>query len=195
MHSLAYLASHPVYALRRLAYRAYELTHRGEPWLAQGAIKFCDRRLDRRMVAVETGSGRSSAWFAKRVGRLTSVEHDAGWYERVGVALRQLPNVDYRLIALDHPAEEPTRPVYDRVPRYVAVFDEFADGGLDFVIVDGHYRQACVRAAVPKLKVGGLLLIDNSNWLSDAEWGVPPSWRLVHRSSNVMTTTSLWEKT
>ena len=48
--------------------------------------------------------------------------------------------------------------------------------------------------AIPKLKVGGLLLLDNSNWLSDGEWGIPASWRLLHRSSNVMTVTSIWEK-
>jgi hypothetical protein len=80
------------------------------------------------------------------------------------------------------------------LPRYVVVFEELQDGSLDFVVVDGHYRQACIRAAIPKLKMGGLLLLDNSNWLSDAEWGIPAPWSLVHRSSNVMTVTSIWQK-
>ena len=79
---------------------------------------------------------------------------------------------------LDHPPAEPTRPVYEPLPRYVAVFNEFEDGSLDFVVVDGHYRQACILAALPKLKVGGLLMLDNSNWLSDREWGIPVSWPL-----------------
>ncbi len=146
------------------------------------------------MRAVETGSGRSTAWFAKRVGHLLSVEQDAAWYAIVQARLRGLTNVDYRLVPLDHPADEGTRPVYEPLPRYVAVFNEFDDASLDFVVVDGHYRQACIRAAIPKLKIGGLLLLDNSNWLSDGEWGIPASWRLLHRSSNVMTVTSIWEK-
>jgi hypothetical protein len=194
MHRLAYLATHPVYALRRIAYKVYEARHPDEPWISQGAIRFCERKLRRGMEAVETGSGRSTGWFGRRVGHLLSVEHSEEWYEKVKPALVDVPNVDYRLVPLDHPPEEPTRPVYDPLPRYVAVFNELDDGSIDLVIIDGHYRQACILAAIPKLKVGGLLLLDNSNRLSDTEWGIPASWPLVHRSANVMTVTSIWQK-
>ena len=51
-HRLAYLAAHPIYTLRRIAYRAYEALHPNEPWIAQGAVRFCDRRLNREMRAV-----------------------------------------------------------------------------------------------------------------------------------------------
>ena len=74
------------------------------------------------------------------------------------------------------------------------MFSELADASVDFVVIDGHYRQACVLAALPKIKPGGRLLIDNSNWLSTLDWGVPSSWPLVHRSSNVMAETSIWER-
>lgn len=192
--SLARVAARPVYLLRRVAYRLYEWRHPDEPWISQRAVEFCDRALRPTMRGVETGSGRSSAWFAARLGHLTSVEHDEAWYQKVRERLQTFSNVDYRFVPLDHPSEAPTRPVYDPVPRYVAVISEFDDESLDLVIVDGHYRQACVRAAIPKLKAGGWLLVDNTNWIPEAEWGVPPSWRLVHRSTNVMTETSIWQK-
>jgi hypothetical protein len=97
-------------------------------------------------------------------------------------------------VLLDHPREEPTRPHYEQVPRYVSVIDEFPDESLDFVLVDGHYRQACVLAALSKLRPGGLLAVDNTDWLPDDLWGVPAAWPLVHRSANVVTVTTVWRK-
>jgi hypothetical protein len=191
---LAYLFSHPRYTARRVAYKLYEWRHPDEPWIAQGAVRFCEHNLDRSMSAIEMGSGRSTAWFAARVGQLTSIEHDARWYETVRARIAHLPNVNYRQIPLDHPAEEGTRPHYDPLPRYVRVFSEFPDGALDLVVIDGHYRQACVLAALPKLRSGGLLLVDNTDRLPLPEWGVPSAWRVAHQSENVMGQTTIWRK-
>ena len=64
----------------------------------------------------------------------------------------------------------------------------------DFVIIDGAYRMACVVAAMPKIKSGGYLLIDNSNWMELDRWGVPPNWKMVHSSVGFEGTTTLWQK-
>lgn len=181
----------PVYIGRRLAYKAYERRHPDEPWLAQGAVRFLDRELPREGSGFEWGSGRSTAWFAARLAQLTSIEMDAEWY---GIVRQRVDgNVDLRHVAIEHDRDQPAPDFPEPTPRYVAAIDDCADAGLDFVLVDGHYRLACVRAALPKLKPGGLLAIDNTNWLDDlGEWGVPESWRLVHQSENVMTETSVW---
>jgi len=133
---------------------------------------------------------------ARRLGRLVTVEHDPGWFAGVSRQLEQsaLRHVDYRLIALEHPIDEPTRPVYDPVPRYVSFVDEFPDDHFDFIEVDGHYRQACVAQGRQKLKPGGLLLVDDTNWLPIEAWGVPPAWHLVHQSVKINTTTSIWRR-
>jgi predicted O-methyltransferase YrrM len=148
------------------------------------------------MQGLEWGSGRSTIWFAGRLGRLTSVEHSGEWHRFVNSQLRErgIRNVDYRRIELDHPVDMPTTPRYDVVPKYVAIADEFADGSLDFVLIDGHYRQACVPAAMKKLKPGGFLTIDNSNWMPQSEWGVPTSWPLIHKSTGFDSETSIWQK-
>lgn len=49
-------------------------------------------------------------------------------------------------------------------------------------------------AALPKLKPGGLLLIDNTDWKDPPHVHVPKDWPLVHQSCNVMTETSIWRK-
>lgn len=180
----------PVYVARRVGYKLYERRHPDEPWLAQGAVHFLDRELPREGGGLEWGSGRSTAWFSQRLAHLTSIEMDAGWYATVKAQVNG--NVDLRHVPIEHGLDD-TPDFPEPTPRYVAVIDAWEDASLDFVLVDGHYRLACVRAALPKLKPGGLLAIDNTNWLDDlARWGVPPSWPLVHQSENVMTQTSVW---
>ena len=45
-----------------------------------------------------------------------------------------------------------------------------------------------------KLKPGGLLLIDNTDWQHPPHVHVPTDWPLVHPSRNVLTRTSIWQK-
>jgi SAM-dependent methyltransferase len=194
--NVRYWARHPLRFLRRVWYFFYERAHPTEPFVAPGAIRFLDGALPRQGIGLEWGSGRSTQWFARRLGRLVVVEHDGVWYEQVRRQLQEagIGNVDYRLIPLDHPPQEPTRPIYDPVPRYVALAEEFPDACFDFVEVDGHYRQACARAALAKIKPGGLLLVDDTNWLPLAEWGVPTTWKIVHQSVKINTVTSVWQR-
>jgi hypothetical protein len=183
----------PIHTIRLLAYRVYELRHPDEPWISQGAVKFCDRNLSRADTGLEWGSGRSTRWFALRLGRLVSVEYDPDWHRKVVETLRDIGNAYCQLIPLDHPPEQPVI-VGDCIPAYVAIADEFPADSLGLVIVDGHYRQACVKRVLAKIKPGGLLLIDNTDRMPLAEWGVPASWPVVHRSRNVRTETTIWRK-
>lgn len=164
--------------------------------MSRGAIQFCERELHAGMQGLEWGSGRSTIWFAQRLSKITSVEHNKDWHALVKekLARKGLQNVDYKMIPLDHPAEEPTHAKYEKTPSYVSVANELPDASLDFIVIDGHYRQACVLAALPKLKVGGLLLIDNSNWMAIDQWGVPAAWPIVHRSMGFDSETTIWKK-
>jgi hypothetical protein len=186
----------PIYLARRTAYAIYEILHSDEPWIAQSAVRYCESVLDGSQVGLEWGSGRSTNWFGERMKSLVSIEFDSAWHERVCQQLNAKGHrhIECKFIALDHPLEEPAQPHYDPLPSYVKIAETFADESLDFVVVDGHYRQACALAALPKLKSGGHLLIDNSNWLTLEEWGVPASWPIVHQGSNVMTQTTIWKK-
>jgi hypothetical protein len=110
--ALKYYAKNPTTALRRVAYKFYELTHSDEPWMTQGAIRFCDASLTREMAGFEWGSGRSTAWFAQRLGSLTSIEHEPGWFQIIQKKLKRRGhcNVTYRHLPLNHPPDEPASP-------------------------------------------------------------------------------------
>jgi hypothetical protein len=192
-----YWLRHPQLIPARALYWVWERMNPDRPWLCPGTVRFCEGALTAAMTGVEFGSGRSTAWFARRLRHLTSVEHHPGWYSRVRDDLDRagLSNVDYRLIPLDHLEGEPERERYDPVPAYVAVLDGFPDESLDVVVVDGHYRTTCIKRCLPKLKPGGLLLVDDLNlWPARGLIPVPGSWELVDESTNRLKRTCVWRK-
>jgi predicted O-methyltransferase YrrM len=187
--------THPREAALRLRYFAWEKLHPNSPWLCPGTVRFCERSLTPSMTALEYGSGRSTVWFAKRLARLTSVEHNADWFVEVAarVAAEKLTNVDYRLVPLEHPEPEGERSDYDPVPAYIRVADDLPDASLDLVIVDGHYRSHCIRRAVPKLRPGGFLLVDDVNfWPAPEAVPVPAAWTVANDSTNGLKRCIVW---
>jgi hypothetical protein len=60
-------------------------------------------------------------------------------------------------------------------------------------MVDGHYRQACIRAALPKLRPGALLIVDDTHWMPLAEWGVPSDWEVAMRGRSWLKETTIWK--
>lgn len=173
----------------RVRYWVWEKRHPDAPWLTPGAVEFCASALRPDMTGIEFGSGRSTVWFARRLAALTSVEHDPDWYQRVTDSLARsgVANVDYRFVPIE--SSRPAAP-----PRYAAVLAAFPPGSVDLVVVDGHYRDACLALAPERLKPGGLLLVDDVGFWPNNQPPVPAGWPLVHDSSNGIKRTRVWEK-
>ena len=154
----------------RLAAEVYRRSHLDEPWLGRQSISLLRDLLKPSDRCLEWGSGTSTTWFASRVRTVVSVEHDPAWFQRVTQQLqqRQLPGDSVRLLDLSPSA--PGTP-----PPYVTVIEEFADGELDVCVVDGELRGDCTLAAIPKLTVGGLLILDDAHGLLDHPTASPHS--------------------
>jgi hypothetical protein len=154
------------------------LLRRGLPWLVYDAIDHLDAIDMRGWRVFEYGSGGSTRYWLRRAASVISVEHDPAWHARVRAAIAGPAPLDYRLA----PPEPDPAPGADRDPadpaacvsgsyprdrlrytRYVAQIDGCADGSLDLVLVDGRARPACLARAAPKLRRGGLLVLDNSD--------------------------------
>jgi len=182
-----------------------------DPWLTREAIALLDRLLRPADVACEFGAGRSTPWIARRVGRLTSVEHSRDWYERVEAMIGAAGLANVELVHRPPPLEYAAAGARS---SYVAVLDGFADASLDFVLVDGAFRNECALAAIVKTKRGGLITIDNANWYlpsdsrspnsrsvsqgpRDAVWGrfaqATRDWRRIWTSSGVTDTLILFK--
>lgn len=142
--------------------RRFERANPEAPWFAPASLPFIEGLLEPGFRGFEWGSGRSTLWFAARVAELTSVESDPAWAERVGGWLeRKAPSarVDLRL------APVPVRHGFSaaHVARYLAPIADFPDRHFDFILVDGLFRRDCLRAAAPKLRPGGILIVDNAD--------------------------------
>ncbi len=156
----------PRYLRHRLAALRWQRRHPDAPSLTRDATALLVHLLRADDRGIEWGSGNSTRWLARRTSSLISLETNPPYYHRVAEALARegLPNVDYRLIQF---RDDPDEAVMHASP-WVRVVDTIADQSLDYALIDSSPRGCLCAAIAPKLKPGGLLILDN------AEWYVPP---------------------
>jgi hypothetical protein len=136
------------------------------PWLTFEAVRAVDAHLQRGSRLFEYGCGHSTVYWARRGVEVWGMESDPAWYARTREQLRGTPNADIRL-ACDEQA-------------YVRGIDR-VQGDFDAVLIDGDWRRACLAAALPRLRPGGMLVVDNTDWhwYADIDVRIPRDWRKV----------------
>lgn len=139
----------PKYVAARLKVMAFQMRRPDAPWLTQEVVEFLDGFLKPDMKGFEWGAGRSTRWLAKRLKSLVSVEDNAGWYERVKGEVAALA-VDCRLAS-------------GGCAAYAGQIAEFPDGSFDLVLIDGSCRNQCIAAAAAKVRIGGVIVLDNAD--------------------------------
>jgi len=193
------------------------LVGEAEPWVPFEATDWLQHYLKPDMHVFEYGSGGSTIFFAERVAEVISVEHDQEWHAQVSRALaqRRLTNCTYELhkprpIAGSGSPNSQTDEsqsshfIFDdyyagtTVHEYVEAIDVHADHTFDLVLVDGRVRTECMQHAIPKIKPGGYLMLDNSNNADVAEMvrklrsyphtefrGIAPGWPPTRWSNTI----------
>jgi predicted O-methyltransferase YrrM len=152
----------PIYIYHRLQDVLFRKLNPKAPWLTPAAIRFLQSVLTSSDSGLEYGSGRSTTWFASRVKHLISVEHNPDWYQRVSSTINQLglQNVEYFL----HPQPDNRNTLQELMAsKYVQAAASLTANSLDFVLVDGVTRPACAIHAIPLLKAGAWLILDDAN--------------------------------
>jgi hypothetical protein len=119
------------------------------PWLGYRAIRHLEGLLEPDWKMLEYGSGMSTMWFAKHCHTVVSVEDNELWYLKVKKTLEEhgVTNVEYK---------------YKDAHEY-HILDEYTDGYFDFVLIDGAERDKCARSALPKIREGGYVYLDNTD--------------------------------
>jgi len=118
------------------------------PWISYSAIHFLAERVSADMNILEYGSGNSTLWWSNRVLKVTSVEHDPIWHEKVSKGLPQ--NVNYIFRPLDDTdsyecSAQHTNELYD------------------IIVVDGRRRVECIKQSISCLTPNGVIILDNSD--------------------------------
>ena len=137
-------------------HRFYRTLYADHPYYVPAVIKFLSEYLqDTNAQVFEWGSGISTIWYAKRTQSLVSIEHNIGWYDRVGnwLQLDNLENVDLKYIDSET----------DQYRVYTQAIAAYDDDSFDIVAVDGRNRVDCIEQAIDKVKVGGYLILDDSH--------------------------------
>jgi hypothetical protein len=155
--------------LARTLVRGRSALDDGVPWMTFRAIAWLRSYLRPELHVFEYGSGGSTIFLASRVTELVSVEHDLDWYATTERKLADLGlHCTYLLREPRSEADErfgSTDPAYRGMSfePYVKAIDAYDDGTFDLVIVDGRARPACAIRAIPKVRPGGYLLLDDSD--------------------------------
>jgi len=189
------------YALR-YARRCIDLYERKQPdplsearpWMCFPAVEQLDRLLNAGSRVFEYGSGTSTIYFAKRAREVVSIEHEQSWHQRLLAELdrRRLTNVRYELVepAVDpgfdrSSTADPSAYVSDderyagkTFRSYAQAIDSYPNEYFDLVVVDGRARPSCILHARDKVRLGGVLLLDQSErryYLSESAALLGPS--------------------
>jgi hypothetical protein len=125
------------------------LTKEGEPlpWYTYPAIEYLQQLDFSSRDVFEFGSGNSSQFWAQKARSVTSVESDRKWHALVEQRKRQ----NQVLLLEEEPRDYPLA-----IGR--------CHGSFDVIAIDGVERFECAKNALPCLRAGGMIILDNSDW-------------------------------
>jgi hypothetical protein len=183
----------------------------GRPWVTFEAMRLLERRVRPDSRVFEYGSGGSTVFLGRRAGQVVSVEHDPAWYATVREAVSAIPSVEL-VLAEPRPPRHPDEAAFASTSPgletmtfidYVKVVDRYPEHHFDLLIVDGRARPSAFFRAESKVRVGGIVLLDDSErsryrpaietarragWIEHGRLGPKPFTPLFAR-------TTVWTKT
>jgi hypothetical protein len=150
-----------------------------QPWITFDAIDFLTNYNLRNKRVFEYGSGGSTLFWLDKGAICVSIEHDQLWYQKMINVIGDQERADYRFIGSESDISDPsiTKDYSDpdqyissqytiqksQYKKYVQQVDEFDDGFFDLILIDGRARPSCIKHSWPKVKSGGLLILDNAD--------------------------------
>ena len=166
--------------------RWYRDMHSGEttlslglPWMTYDAIDFLEQITSVEKTVFEWGSGGSTLFFSSRCNQVISVEHDREWSS---ILKKELDKLGYNNVFLEDIEGEKNDNFFNLNPenaddfiskeaksaglsyeKYAKFIDRYNHNYFDIVVVDGRVRNACIKRAIPHIKKGGYLIVDNSD--------------------------------
>ncbi len=117
------------------------------PWFTYPAIEFLEQRINPAWHILEWGCGNSTLWWAARVARVTSIEHNPQWHQEIS---GNAPgNATITLI------EDPK--------RYANLTDAHRLAPPNVIVIDGEHRAECAKTAHAIACDTTLIVLDNSD--------------------------------
>lgn len=138
------------YLLAKLKLKIIELLHPNYPWLTYESIKILNNELKRDFIGFEFGSGRSTLWLSKRIKFLTSIEHSEEYYIKVNKEIAKNSIINCSLF-------------HQTGKDYYKILQSQSDYSIDFILIDGIFRDKLLEIALQKISKRGIICFDNAN--------------------------------
>lgn len=149
------------------------------PWMTFQSIDFLGKNLIHGSNVFEYGGGGSTLYCLDRGANVVTVEHDIKWFWLLDKKIQEDNLSQNWKGILKEPTrypellqEDPSNPeLYISDDKkfkgfwfrdYASSIDFYPDLFFDFVLVDGRSRPSCIKHSVAKVKIGGFLLLDNT---------------------------------
>ena len=148
------------------------------PWINFPALEFLEKNLSPEYRVFEFGGGGSTLFFCKNTAKVATVEDHAGWFETLTRTIQEKGYQNWEGFFVAPEPFQDNKPRSKQNPndfasgakgmehlsfeKYARTIDAFPADYFDLVLVDGRARPACIQQALPHLKTGGLLVVDNT---------------------------------
>ena len=119
------------------------------PWFSYPAIEYLKSLDLSKMSVFEYGSGNSTLFWAKRTAAVTSVENDTKWFNVTLNKLKSRKNIN---LILEKDKHNYINSINKNKTKY------------EIIVIDGEFRLECSQTSLKRLKNGGFIILDNSEW-------------------------------
>ena len=158
---------------------------RKTPWLTFSAIDYLNSYLTPQMKVFEFGGGGSTLYFLERTAEVVTVEHHEEWYDALKKKIegRYTSKWNGNFVQPDSQTSlgrqigDPDEyfsddPLYENQTfrTYASFIDKFPDEYFDVVLIDGRARPSCLKHSLSKVRLNGLLTLDNAERHYYLDW-------------------------
>ncbi|MDP3148677.1 MAG: FkbM family methyltransferase [Ignavibacteria bacterium] len=118
------------------------------PWVTYPFIDFIEGRLNKTMKVFEYGSGFSTLFYTERTLNVTSVEHNAAWFEKIKSIVPKNSDIIF--------CEDDIDGLYSKAVKNKG--EQY-----DLIIIDANDRVNCAKQALSALTDRGVVILDDSD--------------------------------
>ncbi|MBN8677275.1 MAG: hypothetical protein J0M29_03565 [Chitinophagales bacterium] len=148
------------------------------PWINYLAIQCLEKNIRPEFKVFEYGGGGSTLFFSKIVAEIATVEDNQEWYNTLNdiITARRISN--WRGFFVQPEPVSTSLPRSFKNPKdfmsrmeihadmsfekYAKAIQQYPFEYFDLILVDGRARPSCIEQALPFLKPGGILVVDNT---------------------------------
>ncbi|MBC7904934.1 MAG: hypothetical protein H7Y27_16020 [Gemmatimonadaceae bacterium] len=140
-----------------------------KPCLTYEAMDIINNYITPKARVFEYGGGGSTLYFTDRAAEVVTVEHNPNWWDKITQAVTASkwtgkllqPTREKNEKDPSDPANYSSAEKFGTYREYASYIDNYGDEYFDIVMVDGRSRPSCIKHSLPKLKTGGLLIVDD----------------------------------